>query len=71
MVEMVPVNSENIDFIGFDKVNKSLHIKFENDTTEYMYRDIKLETFIEILFSQSKHKYLEENIFNCFEKIAV
>lgn len=36
-----------------------------------MYRDIEMETFIELIFSQSKRKYLEENIFDHCEKVAV
>jgi len=71
MVEMIPVKSNNIDSLGYDEDINNLHIKFSDNTTTYIYKDINIATFVELLYSKDKSVFLEENIFSKYEKIAV
>lgn len=71
MLEMVPIQSENIDAIGYNEENNSLHIKFLDDTTTYQYQNTPIEIFVELLYNKEKDKFLKENVFSKFEKIAV
>lgn len=70
MVEMIPIQDDSIDSMGYDESANSLHIKFE-DTTECIYQNIPIETFIDLLYSKTKQEYLQNNIVNQYLKVAV
>jgi len=71
MIEMIPIQSDNIDLIGYEEETNTLHIKLMNSSNTYLYKNISMDTFIELLYSKEKFKFLETNIFSKYEKIAV
>lgn len=68
---MIPVQSNDIDAIGYNEETKNLHIIFTNNSTTYLYKDIQIDIFIELLYSTKKDIFLKENILSKYEKIAV
>lgn len=71
MIDMMPINSENIFKIGYDQDNSSLHIQY-NDNSLYEYYNVELDIFTNLLFSSSKAEFIKENIcdkFSC-NKVA-
>jgi len=71
MLEMIPIQKENIDSIGYNEDTNKLHIKFIDDSTTYFYKNISIAIFVELLYSKEKDKFLKENVFSKYEKIAV
>lgn len=71
MVEMILVQSNNIHSLGYDEVTHNLHIKFKDDNTTYLYKEISMDTFVELLYTKEKMEFLKQNIFNKYEKIAI
>jgi len=70
MVDMMPVNNENILTIGYDDKNNSLHVKYD-DNSLYKYCNIELEMFTNLLFSSSKSSFLKDNILEKFRCIKI
>lgn len=60
---MVPVDSSNIEAIGFDLENKDLYIKFHT-TRIYKYNPVTHEGFLAFLNAPSIGKYFFANIKN-------
>jgi len=70
MIDMVPIFTDNIDSLGYDNLAKCLHIKF-TDKEEYCYKNVNMETFIELLYSKTKNEYFQEHIVDRYEAVAV
>ena len=58
MPEMKPVESSNIDSIGYDGEKKKLSVKFKHNDAIYVYNDIPREKHKELLKSESIGKFL-------------
>jgi len=71
MIDMIPIQSDNIDLIGYEEETNTLHIKLMNSSNTHLYKNISMDTFIELLYNKEKFKFLETNIFSKYEKIAV
>ena len=70
MIDMMPVDSEDILTIGYDDKKSALHIKYDDDR-QYEYHQIDLDMFTNLLFSPSKSEFIEENIFDKFSCIKI
>lgn len=64
-MEMIYVESSNIDSIGYDPDQAILHIKFTSGEL-YEYYDVPSYVFDELLSSSSKGKYAHENIYDVY-----
>ena len=61
MVEMQPVESSNIEAIGYDELEQALYVTFHSSGA-YRYTGVSLETYNELMEAPSKGRYLAENI---------
>ena len=59
--EMVPVESSNIDSIGYDKTEELLYVRFKNGSL-YNYERVPEETFNELMAADSKGSFLARYI---------
>lgn len=66
MTEMQPVDSSNIDSVGYDAENKRLTIRFRTGKT-YHYNGVDSGTFDEFMKAESKGKFLYQNIKGKYE----
>ena len=62
-IKRVPVDSSNIQEIGYDKSTRTMEIKFKNGRI-YRYRPITLEGYNSFLRSKSKGEFFHKNIKN-------
>lgn len=60
-MEMMPVNSSNIDSIGYDENTQTLRVRFLNGSL-YEYRNVPLMEFEQLKQAPSKGSYLNRNI---------
>jgi hypothetical protein len=70
-MEMISVQSSNMDKIGYDEVKQELFIRFKNGST-YKYNGVPASIWEELQSSESKGKYLNANVKGeyRFEKVA-
>ena len=61
MIDFISVESSNIEKIGYDEQKKQLHIIFPKET-HYIYYNVSVKTWEELLSSESKGKYLTRMI---------
>lgn len=64
-MNMIQVNSTNIDSIGYDVQKSILVIRFL-DESEYEYIDVPEYAYFDFLDAPSKGKYAHENIYNVY-----
>jgi hypothetical protein len=60
-VELVPVKSSNIESIGYHTESSTLHVHFKGGG-HYIYHNVKPAVYEGFLKSESKGKYLSDNI---------
>ena len=58
---MIPVNSSQISYIGFDDENNKLYVTFNNNKT-YEYLDVPYSVWKELKSSDSIGSYFTKNI---------
>lgn len=61
MIEMIPVDSSNIESIGWDEVDEELFITFNSGST-YVYSEVPKEVFDSMMNAESKGKFFHANI---------
>lgn len=61
MVQMNPVNSSNVQAIGYDADKKKLRVAFHNGSV-YDYHDVPQEAYDASLTAESVGKYLNTHI---------
>ena len=61
-----PVESSNIDQIGYDDETEELHVLF-NSGKEYIYHGIPADVHEKLLDAESKGKYLNQYIKGAYE----
>ena len=66
MVEMQPVDSSNIDSVGYDPETQRLTVRFRTGKT-YHYNGVDSRTFDELMKAESKGKFLYQNIKGNYE----
>jgi len=68
---MYGVNSSNVDAIGYDEANQTLHIRFLNNSV-YIYKGVPIGEFEGLRNAPSIGSYLHRNIKNLYpyEKIG-
>lgn len=66
-MEMIPVDSSNIQAIGYDPDTATLNIAF-NDGSEYEYYDVPQYEFDSLLAADSKGKYGHQNIYKVYRQ---
>lgn len=67
MPEMHHVDSESIEAIGYDRDAQELHIRFLKSGETYVYYSVEEWVFDDILQTESKGRYLNENIRGRYE----
>lgn len=65
-MEIVKVESSNIDSIGYDKNNQTLLIAYKNGRN-YHYNGVELKTYEDFKNADSKGKFFWENINKKYE----
>lgn len=60
VVEMIPVESSNIEAIGYKDWNKELYVKYKSGT--YIYHNVKKKLYEDLMKSESKGRFMNENI---------
>lgn len=63
--EMIPVDSSNIEAIGYDADHRELYVRFIEGNT-YAYSDAPIEAFDEFLRSPSKGSFFNRAIRNTY-----
>jgi len=61
MPEMIPVDSSNIESVGYDIGSRELHVLFLANRS-YVYSDVPREVYEELLRAPSKGSYLNRAI---------
>jgi hypothetical protein len=69
-MERIPVDSSNLDSVGYDESTNTLEVMFKNASV-YQYLGVPKELYDGLLMSDSKGHYLYENIKGNFEYIKV
>jgi hypothetical protein len=64
-IEMVAVNSSNVDAIGYDEANQLLYVRFLNNTW-YTYKGVPIGEFEGLKNAPSVGSYLHRNIKNLY-----
>lgn len=68
MIEMIKIDSNHINAVGFDDDLNILQIQY-SDRGTYAYNNVKLLIFAELLQANSKNEFIKENIigrYGCF-----
>lgn len=60
-MEMIGVDSSNVESVGFDEGSSTLQVEFKNGSM-YQYFDVPENIFIGLRDSDSVGRYLSENI---------
>ena len=76
MPDMHAVESTNIESIGYNQFTKELHVRFKGRPIVYVYQDVPMPHFEDLMRSESKGQYLSAHIkgiyaFTKFEVVAV
>jgi hypothetical protein len=61
MPDMTPVDSANIESVGYDTSNRELHVRFLGNRT-YIYSDVPAELYEELLRAPSKGSFLNRAV---------
>lgn len=64
-MEMIKVQSSNLDLVGYDKETKSLVIKFHNGS--YKYFGVPKQIFLNLLNASSKGRYHNDFIKDVYQ----
>ena len=62
MTDMQFVDSSNIEAIGYDPEARELHVRFLKSGDTYVYSDVDLAVFDELMQAESKGSYLNRRI---------
>lgn len=60
-MEMIPVSSSNIDYVGYDSSSRELYISFHHGGT-YVYFGVPESVYNELMGAESHGKYHAANI---------
>ena len=63
--DMIPVDSTNIEAIGYDATRRELYIRFLGNRT-YVYSDIPAELHDELMRAPSKGSFLNRAVKNTY-----
>lgn len=61
MPHMTPVDSSNIESVGYDTSSRELHVRFLGNRT-YVYSDVPAELYEELLRAPSKGSFLNRAV---------
>lgn len=64
-VDMIGVNSSNVESIGYDEDNQILYVHFLNSST-YIYKGVPQAEFEGLRYAPSVGSYLHRNIKNLY-----
>jgi hypothetical protein len=64
-VEMIGVSSSNVEAIGYDEFNQTLHVRFLNHS-RYIYKGVPVGEFEGLRNASSIGSYLHRNIKNLY-----
>lgn len=60
-IKLTPVESSNLDAVGYDGVNHRLRVQFHNGTL-YDYANVPASIFNQLLVARSKGQFFNENV---------
>jgi hypothetical protein len=67
-IEMIPVDSTNLDEVGYDADALELHVLFVGSSdTIYVYEGVPFDTYTALLNAESKGRYFHNNIRGRFD----
>lgn len=64
---MIPVNSSQISYIGFDDENNKLYVTFAKTNKTYEYQEVPYSVWKELKESTSIGSYFSKNIKNTYK----
>lgn len=67
-MEMVPVNSSNIEAIGYDSDSATLTIQFKKGGSIYEYYDVPQYEYDGLMSADSKGSYANTNIYKNYRQ---
>lgn len=56
-MEMIGMESSNVEAVGYDEDKKELHVRFKGGAT-YVYREVPIETYQKFMAAPSKGSFL-------------
>ena len=65
-IPLMPVESSNIEAVGYDQEEQELIIEFKSGRT-YIYFDVPFDVYTGLMDAESKGKYFHKNIRNIYE----
>lgn len=66
MVEMVFVQSSNIDAVGYDETAGELHVRFKSSMATYVYQGVPPDVHARMMLSPSKGQFHSLEIKNVY-----
>lgn len=69
MLTVIPVYSNEIRSIGYDNDTCELQVNYIDDTRS-LFSEVQMEIFMELFYSNTKSEFLEQHIFEKYEKVA-
>lgn len=67
MADMIFVVSSNIEAIGYDQALSELHIRFSKTGKTYVYQNVPIEFFEQLMAADSKGSFFNRVIKPAFE----
>ena len=61
-IELTPVESSNVDSIGYSRKRYRLYVKFKNNPNIYRFEGVSKNTHTNFMKSESKGKYFYKHI---------
>ncbi|MBO9573257.1 MAG: KTSC domain-containing protein [Chitinophagaceae bacterium] len=64
-------DSSSIEWVGYDKPNRVLHVQFKDNETEYEYSEVPVKKWKELKEADSKGEYINVCIkpFHTYNKV--
>lgn len=60
--QLLPVESTNIDAVGYDAATRRLYVRFLSSGSTYVYYDVQKAVFEDLLDADSKGRFLNAQI---------
>jgi hypothetical protein len=67
-MEMIPVDSSNIEAIGYDPESATLTIQFKKGGSVYEYYDVPQHEYDGLMAADSKGTYAHANIYKAYRQ---
>lgn len=68
MTELVPVQSSNLDAIGYDPEGQALYVRFKSSATIHRYSDVPPQVHADLMAADSKGAHFFRHVRNAYKR---